>query len=186
MDSRLIRRLVAEKLRDRTTYVVAAVVGVLINAYGQFLVPWFRGFDDPFAQFIEEFGARPMLTAFSVFIAFAFPLCVGIHSAVAARYKIRRMELIADFPERKPDPVFRAAPDGRLVVVGATTREMFARYGIGRAQEILGEALWQEIRAKGEPGGGAVVVFGTEAIRYTVSHAPTADGHVNVYLARLG
>jgi hypothetical protein len=82
---RLIRRLVGEKLRDRTTYSLAAVVGTLINAYGQLLVPWFRTFSDPFDLFWIEFKVHPGLTLFSVFLAYAFPFCVDVYSAVATR-----------------------------------------------------------------------------------------------------
>ena len=39
MDFRLIRRLIVDKLHDRTTYGVAAVVGTLISGYGHLLVP---------------------------------------------------------------------------------------------------------------------------------------------------
>jgi hypothetical protein len=104
---RLVWRLVDNKVRDRGTYVVAAVVGTLINVYGQLLVPWFRGASDPLLAFMAEFHSRPGLTTFSIFIAYAFPFCVGIYSAVVARYRLRRIESVADFPDRKPDPVFR-------------------------------------------------------------------------------
>ena len=115
MQGQLITRLVADKLRDRTTYYVALVVGTLINGFGQLLVPWFRGDADPFVVFAAEWQMRPGLTLFSIFLAYAFPFCVGIYSAVAVRYKNRRLESIADFPERKPDPVFRATRSGPLV-----------------------------------------------------------------------
>ncbi len=125
MDFRLIRRLIVDKLHDRTTYGVAAVVGTLISAYGHLLVPWIRSDVNPVTAFATEFGRTPFLTLFSVFLAYAFPFCVGIYSAVAVRYANRRIESIADFPDRKPDPVFRAARDGRLVEVGANTQRMF-------------------------------------------------------------
>ena len=145
MDFRLIRRLVADKLRDRTTYVVAAVVGTLISAYGQLLVPWIRSGSDPFAAFAAEFERTPVLTLLSVFLAYAFPFCVGIYSAVAVRYNNRRIESIADFPERKPDPVFRADRNGQPVEVGATTQELFDKYRVDSAQKILGDEIWERI-----------------------------------------
>ena len=40
MDFSPVRRLVDEKLRDRATYVVALIVGTLINLYDQVLVLW--------------------------------------------------------------------------------------------------------------------------------------------------
>lgn len=182
---RLIRRLIVEKLNDRTTYGVAAVVGTLISAYGHLLVPWFRTDENPFVTFSTEFGDAPFLTLFSIFLAYAFPFCVGIYSAVAVRYKLRRIESIADFPDRKPDPVFRATRDGRLVEVGANTQRMFEKYQIDRAQKLLGEQLWADI-VSGEPSGGQLsVYFEPENAKYLVTHAPTDDGEFNVYLTRL-
>jgi len=181
----LLWRLVRGKVQDRSTYVVAAVVGTLINAYGQLLVPWLRGASDPLLAFVAEFQARPGVTTFSIFIAYAFPLCVGIYSAVAARYRLRRIESVADFPDRKPDPVFRATKSGRLVEVGARTRELFERYEVDRAQKILGDEVWQKIV---EPAGlehGTRIHFAPEDVDYIVTHAPTPDGEFNVYLTRL-
>lgn len=40
MDFSPVRRLVDEKLRDRSTYVVALIVGTLINLFDQVLVLW--------------------------------------------------------------------------------------------------------------------------------------------------
>jgi hypothetical protein len=185
MNFRLIRRLIGEKLHDRTTYGVAAVVGTLISAYGQLLVPWFRTDENPFVTLSAEFENEPILTLFSIFLAYAFPFCVGIYSAVAVRYKLRRIESIADFPDRKPDPVFRATRDGRLVEVGANTQRMFEKYQIDRAQKLLGEQLWADI-VSGEPSGGQLSVhFEPENAEYLVTHAPTDDGEFNVYLTRL-
>ena len=185
MDFRLIRRLVAEKLRDRTTYGVAAVVGTLISAYGHLLVPWLRTDVNPFTAFAAEFARTPLLTLFSIFLAYAFPFCVGIYSAVAARYKNRRIESIADFPERKPDPVFRAARDGRLIEVGANTQRLFDKYGVDRAQKILGETIWADIVADRPADGPIKVFFEPEGAAYLVAHAPTEDGAINIYLTRL-
>ena len=185
MDFRLIRRLTADKLRDRTTYGVAAVVGTLISAYGHLLVPWFRGNADPFAVFAEQLAQTPALTTFSVFLAYAFPFCVGTYSAVAARYKNRRIESIADFPERKPDPVFRVARDGRLVEVGANTQRLFDKYRIDSAQKILGEAVREHILTNRQGNEQATVYFAAEDVEYLVAHAPTANDEINVYLTRL-
>ena len=185
MDFQLIRRLTADKLAEPSTYILAGVVGTLINGYGQLLVPWFRGWADPFAALSAEFGARPGLTLFSIFLAYAFPLCVGVYSAVAARYQARRFESIADFPDRKPDPVFRAASSGRIVETGATTRALFEAYGVARAQDILGEETWAEIQSKSVPGCGHKIFFEAEGAAYAVSHAPTENKAINVYLTRL-
>lgn len=184
-ESRLLWRLVKGKVRDRGTYVVAAVVGTLINLYGQLMVPWFRGASDPFLAFVYEFQARPGLTTFSIFIAYAFPFCVGIYSAVAARYRLRRIESVADFPDRKPDPVFRASRSGRLVEVGAKTRELFELHQVDRAQKILGDEVWQKVIGPGGLEPGTRVHFAPEDADYIVAHAPTPDGEFNVYLTRL-
>jgi len=185
VDFRLLRRLIAEKLCDRSTYIVAAIVGTLINAYGHLLVPWFRGASDPFLIFRIEFGIRPALTMFSIFLAYAFPLCVGIYSSVATRYKTRRFESVADFPDRKPDPVFRAAPSGRIVELGAATRTLFERYDIDSAQAILGEEIWQDIVTKQVSACGRKIFFEPEGASYVLSHAPTNNEEINVYLTRL-
>ena len=154
MDFRLIRRLIRDKVRDRATYGVAAVVGILISLYGQLLVPWFRGADSAVDAFLGELDERPALTAFSIVLAFAFPFCVGVYSSVATRYKNRRLKSVADFPDRKPDPVFRAAANGRMVEAGAETRVWCERLGITRAQDILGEEVWADIASAGRPGTG--------------------------------
>ena len=185
MDFQLITRLVIDKMRDRTTYVLAAIVGTLINAYGQLLVPWFRTGANPFEQFFDELVQRPKLTLFSIFLAFAFPFCVGIYSAVAARYKNRRMESIADFPEQKPDPVFRANRDGQLVEVGDNTRKFFEKFQIDSAQQIIGEDAWQKIISNDNFGERIIVAFEAEGEKYLVAYAPTRNEQINIYMTRL-
>jgi len=185
MDFRLIRRLIVGKIKDRSTYVVAAVVGTLINVYGQLLVPWLRGLGDPFELLAHEFGERPGLAILSIFLAYAFPVCVGIYSSVATRYKIRRFESVADFPDRKPDPVFRVTRDGNIVEVGAATRELFEYYQVNSAQKILGEKVWAKIVCMEGAGNSGTVFFEAEGASYIVSHAPTNDDLINVYLTRL-
>ena len=135
MDSRLIFRLIGERLRDRTTWVLALVVGTLINLFGQLLVPWFRGSFDPITDFVIEYEIRPGLTLFSVFLAYAFPVFVGTYSAVAVRYKGRRMEAIATLHDRCPDPVFRAESSGRIAEAGSDTRHFLDKYGVDYAQK---------------------------------------------------
>jgi len=185
MNLRLIGRYVIDKLHDRTTYILALIVGTLINGYGQLLVPWFRTGSDPFVLFWEEFVRRPGLSTFSVFIAYAFPFCVGIYSGVAARYKMRRLESIADFPERKPDPVFRATKNGQLVEVGANTRALFDKFDVATAQQILGEDVWRDILENEQSGVRATVYFEAEGAKYLVAHAHTKNDEINVYLTRL-
>lgn len=181
----VIRGLIWDRLNDRETYWLAVFVGTLINVYGQLLVPWLRDTGNPFIVFSQEFQDRPYLTAFSVFLGYAFPFCVGIYSSVATRYKNRRVESIADFPERKPDPVFRAARSGRLVEVGATTREFFAKHRIDCAQKILGHETWAEIVAGERAEIGTTVYFAAEDANFLVAHAPTENNEINIYLSRL-
>ncbi|MCZ6637928.1 MAG: hypothetical protein O7C66_07010 [Alphaproteobacteria bacterium] len=185
MDQSLIRRLIWDKLHDPTTYGLAFFVGTLINLYGQFLLPWFRGYGNPFFIFYLEFYKQPYLTVFSVFLGYAFPFCVGIYSSVATRYKNRRVESIADFPERKPDPVFRAARNGQLVEVGAATRNFFDKHQIDCAQKILGRETWDEIVAGKRAESGTTVYFAPENVTYLMTHAATENDEINIYLSRL-
>lgn len=185
MNYALIGKLIVDKLRDPGTYYVAAVVGTLINIYGQLLVPWFRSNKNPFSIFSQELQAQLGLTLFSIFLAYAFPICVGVYSAVAARYKNRRLESIADFPERKPDPVFRADRAGRLVEVGAKTQDMFEKYQIKSAQHILGHDIWEQVLIGELPHGNTRITFEIEDAEYLVAYAPTHNDHINVYLTRM-
>ena len=185
MDGALIRRLIGDKLRDRETYAIAAIVGTLINGYGQLLVPWFRGAANPGVAIVREFQDNPTLTVFSVVLAYAFPMIVGVVSSVITRYKNRRIESVADFPDRKPDPVFRASRDGGLVEIGAATLELFGKHRVSSAQEILGDAVWSEIVGAKAAGGGQIVFFDAEGKHYAVSYAPTMNDQVNVYMTHL-
>jgi len=185
MDFGLIRRLTWDKVNERATYTLALFVGTLINVYGQIVVPWMRGAQDPLAVLPQEFGDRPVLTGLSVLLGYVFPFCVGTYSSVATRYKNRRVESIADFPERKPDPVFRAAKSGRLVEIGATTQVMFDQHRIASAQDMVGEAMWAEIVNRAGPGSGLRVHFTPENTWYIISHAPTPNDEINVYLTRI-
>ena len=111
-------------------------------------------------------------------------MLVGIYSAVAVRYKNRRIESIADFPERRPDPVFRATRSGQLVEVGARTQEFFQEYAVDRAQTIIGEDAWDLIVAD-KVDGVIKVYFEPENMQYLVAHARTSNDELNVYLTRL-
>lgn len=178
-------RIVGDKMRDAETYWIAIIVGTLINLFGHILVPWIRGVTDPPMAFVIEFKSNPALSVFSVLLAYAFPLIVGVISSVLTRYKNRRLESVADFPERKPDPVFRVDRAGSLVEVGATTREFFRKYNIDSAQKLLGTANWSRISGVREAGGGEIASFEPEKARYVVSYAPTANDQLNIYMTRL-
>ncbi len=185
MDSALIMRFVGEKLRDPTTYVLALIVGTIINLYGQLLLPWFRGSFDPPVDLLIEFEIRPEVTVFSIFLGYAFPFCVGLYSAVTARYKARRIESPSSLPEHAPDPMFRAERSGRLVEAGAATWRYLNRYGVERAQQILGDELWARIVSKETMDDRPTVYFEPDQAAYVVAHAPADDEHINIYLARL-
>jgi hypothetical protein len=185
MNYSLIGKLIADKFRDPSTYYVAAVVGTLINLYGQLLVPWFRSNSNPFSLFAGELKEQTELTLFSIFLAYAFPVCVGVYSAVASRYKNRRLESIADFPERKPDPVFRADRSGHLVEVGAKTQALFDKHDVQTAQTILGSDIWEQLLVGDLPNDQAVINFESEGARYLVAYAPTHNDQINIYLTRV-
>lgn len=186
MNLKLILRLTWGKLRSHGTYVLALIVGTLINLYGQLLVPWLRDAPDPIGVFLDVLERNPGTTVLSIFLGYAFPFFVGTYSAVAARYNNRRMESVADFPDRKPDPVFRVNRNGDLVETGALTGEWFVKHKISNASAILGEAVWSDIRHDRGLDPGTTVRFDPEGIRYVVAYAPTADDQINIYLTRLG
>ena len=98
--------ILRDKLKDPQVYIIAGIVGSLINVYGQLLVPWLRGAANPFVAYVNEMVNNPVLFALSTAVAFLFPFCVSTFTAVMTRYKNRRVESVADFPDRKPDPVF--------------------------------------------------------------------------------
>ena len=185
MSSTLIYRYLGEKLRDQSVYVLALIVGSIINLYGQLLLPWFRGSFDPPVDFLIEFEIRPEVTIFSVFLGFAFPFCVGIYSSVATRYKNRRIEAVATLPDLSPDPMFRADRTGIVIEAGAVTRKFLVRHGIDDARAILGQELWRRI-VKGEAmDERPTIEFEPEDATYLVAHVPAPNGDINVYLTRL-
>ena len=185
MDFKLIRRLIFVKLREKNTYVLAGIVGLLINFYGQILVPWFRGIENPSSVLMGHFETHPGLTICSVFLAFAFPLCVGVYSAVTARYKIRRIESVAEFPDAKPDPVFRVTPAGQFLEIGTTTQAFFEQYKIQNAQGILGKDVWEKIKSGMASDSIGEFQFEPEGTSYIVKYTPTRDKNYNIYLTRL-
>lgn len=185
MEYKLLFRYIGDRLHDRTTYVVALIVGTLINVYGHLLVPWIRTSENAFILFEAEFSKRPILTLISMFIAFAFPFCVGIYSAVSARYKNRRIESIADFPERKPDPVFRANQNGQLLELGSTTKTFFEKYDIVSADQFLGADIWSKIKSGNAQTEGIRFHFKAEGAEYLVAHTMTKNDNINIYLTRM-
>jgi hypothetical protein len=185
MNYKLLRRLIFAKLCEKNTYILALIVGTLINVYGQLLVPWFRGVEDPSTVLLNHYQTNPWLTLISIFLAFAFPLCVGVYSAVSARYKNRRTESVADFPDTKPDPVFRVNQSGQFVEVGTTTQKFFGEYTIHNAQSILGDDIWGKIKSGIASDAIGQFQFEPEGAHYIVKYSPTRDDKINIYLTRL-
>ena len=64
-----LSRYAFEKLVQPSTYVVALVVGTLINLYGQVLVPFLRDEPEPVLHFVRECAQPPLLASISVLIA---------------------------------------------------------------------------------------------------------------------
>ena len=90
-----------------SAYILVFIVGTVINIYGQFLVPAFRGNSHPLVTITREFETNSTVFLTSVVIAYLFPLFVGMYSSVRAQYKLRHSISKAEFPDSKPDPVFR-------------------------------------------------------------------------------
>jgi len=172
-----------EKLGQRSTYVVAFVVGSFINLYGHVLVPVLRGETDPLFRFMDELAAHPVLVSVSILLGYCFPFLVGTFSAVATRLSMSHIEHRANFPDQKPDPVFRAEPGGRVVDMGARTEALFASLGVVNASDVLGPSIWQQIERRSFPQGGVVR---SDALGgdYAVSYADGLQSSVNVYMTQ--
>jgi len=186
IDYALIGRFTRDKLQQRGTYWVALLVGTFINGYGHLLVPYLRGQKGVVTTFAEAFEATPVLVSLSILLAYCFPVCVGVYSSVATRYLNRAHESRSRFPDCKPDPVFRAATDGTIVDAGERTMAVFREHRIGKAQEVLGETLWDELVAR-QIAGDALphetrVHVPAYDQWYYVGHSDCGDGGVNVYL----
>ena len=185
MNIRLISIFVGAKLRDRSTYILALIVGLIINLYGQILLPWFRGSFDPPSDLLIEFEIRPAITILSILLGFLFPFCVGLYSAVTMRYNNRKTEAIARLPDYCPDPMFSASYDSLIVDANASTRAFMERYGIDNAKQILGDSLWGHI-VSGEPMEDRPIVFFEPAqSNYAVSYCSSEFDTINIYLVRL-
>ena len=179
----LARKYLLEKLGQWSTYVVALIVGSFINLYGHFLVPMFRGVEDPFSRFMEELTAHPVLTVVSVLLGYCFPFLVGTFSSVGTRLALCHFEHKADFPDQKPDPVFRVEPGGRIIDMGARTAALFAGLGLTDASEVLGGGAWEQIE-RGTFPQGAVLHSAPLGGDYAVSYAQGLGSFINVYMTQ--
>ncbi|MEH6524568.1 MAG: hypothetical protein V7723_00735 [Sneathiella sp.] len=185
MNYQLIVRFIKEKLNDPALYWLALIVGTAINCYGHLLVPWMRSGKNPFLLLLHELDVRPYLTTFTILITYCFPFGVALYSSVGTRYKNRRLESIADFPDRNPSPVFRATKDGKFVEVGAVTSRFFRSYNITTAHDLVGKENWQKITNKEANADRFEIDFKPEGARYLVAHAHTNSDQINVYLTRI-
>jgi hypothetical protein len=188
-EAKLVSRYAVEKLKDPATYRLAFVVGTLINAYGHIVVPALRGHPDVWGNFLTEFSDSPVLASFSILLAYLFPIAVQIHSAVRTRMRGHASELRATFPDSKPDPVFRAAPDGKIIDAGETTRTILNKHKLEQAQDVLGDELFAQIIKLQEKGARlpretAIKIAPLQA-SYLVVHSPASDGAVNIYLTEV-
>jgi hypothetical protein len=185
-EAKLVSRYAAEKLRDASTYKVAFIVGTLINLFGQILVPFLRGRPNVADAFLTELEARPALAALSIIVAYVFPVIVQVHSAVTSRIRGSGAEMRATLIDSKPDPVFRAAADGRIIHASASTRALLDRCGLDTAQDVLGAELWERIcetQRRGHQLSRETYVH-VDALddSFFVVHSPGADGAANIYL----
>jgi len=149
-------------------------------------VPWLRGQSSPWQSFRDQLSDSPVVMGISVALAFFFPLVVGVYSSVATRVSTRDMEYRAQFPDLKPDPVFRADSSGRIVDIGAATQQLFERHQIETGRHFMGDEQWTRLWASAsEPSEGATVVYSeTLEAWYAVSTAPGPAQTLNVYATR--
>lgn len=179
-------RTFGSRMVRRDTWITALVVGTLINVYGQILVPVLRGSGGPFIELRASFVEAPGLALLSVLVGYAFPLSVSALSAARTQHEHRAATSLARFPDFKPDPVFRATPNGAVVEAGAPTRVMFERHGVTTAQQIVGEEAWSRITERIARDGvldrPEVVFVEQDARWYSVAASAGPDG-INVYLS---
>ncbi len=135
---------------------------------------------------MSELEARPALAAISIAVAYLFPIVVQVHSAVTGRLRGHGTEMRAAFADSTPDPVFRAAADGRIIDAGAGTRALLTRYDLDTAQDVLGVELWERILEAQRNGSRLKreTHVHVEALNdsFFVAYSAAANGAVNIYL----
>lgn len=144
-----------------------------------------RGGRGVVADLVHNAAAAPAVTTASIALGFAFPLLVSAYAGARMRIQTRAQASLARFPDLKPDPVFRAEPDGTIVQAGALTRALFEQHGVARAQDVVGPQLWQRIATSigrgAAPPGPEMAYFGPAKQWYIVRVSGAPDG-INVYL----
>lgn len=170
-----------QQLPSRDTLLTTLVVGTLINLYGQVLVPLLRGMSDALAELSRNLTEVPLLAFVSIAFGYTFPWLVSAYAGARARVDTEAAASLAQFPDLKPDPVFRAREDGTVVEAGAQTRVMFDRHRVERAQDIWAR-IADAIAGDGLLPAPETVYFAPADTWYAVA-ASTAPGGINVYLA---
>lgn len=178
-----------DKLSQRSTYVLPAIVGTMINSYGQFLIPYLRGAEQPFERFVGELNSSPGLVMLSIFVGYCFPFLVALYSAVMTRFGTRGIELKAQFPDNKPDPVFCADEDGTFIFFGNRTKQFIDELGFTSAIEFLGKDLWQNImssvRGKSDKHFSPLFYCEESKKRFLVRFSKNPEKGINVYLTEM-
>ena len=163
--------------------------GMLINMYGQVLVPTLRGTEDVLSAFMLDCVQSPMTAFLSIGTGFLFPWMVSAYAGARARVEVSATASLARFPDLKPDPVFRTDLDGIVIEAGAQTRVMFDTHRIERAQDVLGADLWARIVESVQRDGSLSVpetaYFAAASQWYVVTASAAPPDGINVYLTVL-
>ena len=185
----LVGRYIKDRLTKRATYLLPLVVGTVINCYGQFLIPYLRGVEQPLQQFLGEWESNPALVVFSIFVGYCFPFLVGLYSAVMTRFGTRDMELKAQFPDNKPDPVFCADEQGDIIFCGRTTQIFFDKRDIKTTFDLFGEQQWKEIvsdiQCHDRPSLNVSYHCNMTKKRFQTRYSKNPENGINVYLTEI-
>jgi hypothetical protein len=174
------------RLGRRGTWLTALAVGSLINVYGQLVVPWLRGSSAPWRDVVDAWRSDPGVVGLSVVLGFVFPLVVGVFSSTATYWQHRRALSRAEFPDRKPDPVFRARPDGRIVEAGEQTERWMRARSLFRAQDIFGSRDWNRIAQRSASDALRVAHDGRDLLVRSAGAGRDAESELlNVYVTEV-
>ena len=78
-------RLFLQQLGKRGTLVTAAVVGTVINMYGQMVVPCLRGSGSAIDDLRRNFEDAPFLAIISIALGYTFPWLVSAFASARAK-----------------------------------------------------------------------------------------------------
>jgi hypothetical protein len=185
--SSLILGYIKDRLNKRSTYMLPLVVGTVINCYGQLLIPYLRGVEDPLIMLTAQMDTTPGLLSFSIFLGYFFPFLVSLYSAVMTRLGSREIELKAQLPDHKPDPVFCVNQQGKLITCGKTTQTLFNAIGFTDAGDFLGQTMWRNILddLNGVTSQPFSTLFYCKAAKmsFQTRYVKNAEGSINIYLS---